>query len=124
MTNKITIERETVQAALRALDYLGDSSDYNVTPFAWQAAEAEQACTALRAALAAQPTEPVAWMKTTPPDHLLAHRRMHGGHSRGVRRPQSLRLDATLRRPTRPCAARAYRRNGCCCYQVRAQDGA
>ena len=59
MTDRITIERGTVQAALRALDYLGDSSDYNVTPFAWQAAEAEQACTALRAALAAQPAEPV-----------------------------------------------------------------
>ena len=59
MTDKITIERETLQAAFDALDYLGDCSDYDVTPRAWQGAKAEQVCTALRAALAAQPAEPV-----------------------------------------------------------------
>ena len=41
-------------------DQLGDCSDYDVTPRAWQGAKAEQVCTSLRAALAAQPAEPVA----------------------------------------------------------------
>ena len=51
----ITIERETLQAALDALDYLGDSSDKDVTRYVWFNAKAEQACTALRTALAQPP---------------------------------------------------------------------
>lgn len=71
MTDKITIERETLQAAFDALDYLGDCSDYDVTPRAWQGAKAEQVCTTLRAALAAQPAEPLPqWqpIETAPSD--------------------------------------------------------
>ena len=47
--------RELLQQALAALDYLGDSSDYDVSPDAWRKAKAEAACTAIRAHLAAQP---------------------------------------------------------------------
>lgn len=56
--DKITIERETLQAALDALDHLGDCSDRDVSPDEWDVAKAEPACDALRAALAAQPVEP------------------------------------------------------------------
>lgn len=51
----------TLQMALDALDNLGSMSDKDVTPYAWRAAKAEAACTALREALAAPQAEPVAW---------------------------------------------------------------
>jgi hypothetical protein len=53
---KIKIERETLQSALDALDHLGDCSDRDVSPEEWNVAQAEQACDAMRRALA-QPAQ-------------------------------------------------------------------
>jgi hypothetical protein len=53
---KIKIERETLQSALDALDHLGDCSDRDVSPEEWNVAKAEQACNAMRRALA-QPAQ-------------------------------------------------------------------
>ena len=59
MTDAVTISRETLQAAIDALECaLSDSRPYIV--------KSREVSTTLRAALAAQPAEPVAWMKTTP----------------------------------------------------------
>jgi hypothetical protein len=55
-TMKITIERDTLQAALDALDHLGNCSDRDVSPEEWNVAKAEQACNAMRRALA-QPAQ-------------------------------------------------------------------
>ena len=54
--------REAAQAALKALDLLGDSPDRYVDPGTWRAVKAEEACTALRAALSAPPpVVPAGW---------------------------------------------------------------
>ena len=47
--------RKAAQAALKALDLMGDSPDRYVDPGTWRAVKAEEACTALRAALSAPP---------------------------------------------------------------------
>ena len=58
--------RKAAQAALKALDFLGDSADCNVNPATWCQAKAEAACTALRTALAAaQPPASVKESLTT-----------------------------------------------------------
>lgn len=55
MTDAVTIERETLQAAIDALECaLSDSRPYIV--------KSREVSTTLRAALAAQPVKPVAWI--------------------------------------------------------------
>jgi hypothetical protein len=57
---QITIERETLQATLRALEqYTTPATDLSGRPC--RKPIDESLCIALRAALAAQPAEPVAW---------------------------------------------------------------
>ena len=58
--------REAAQAALKALDLLGDSPDRYVDPGTWRAVKAEEACTALRAALSAPPPVVPAGMVLVP----------------------------------------------------------
>lgn len=60
--------RTLLQQALAALDNLGSMSDRDVTPYAWHGAKAEQACTALRSALAAPMPEPWMPIETAPKD--------------------------------------------------------
>ena len=57
MTDKITIERETLNAAMMALEYLLEASPVMTTKHR----DAYSTAARLRAALAAQPAEPVAW---------------------------------------------------------------
>jgi len=55
--DKITIERETLNAAMMALEYLLEASPVMTTKHR----DAYSTAARLRAALAAQPAEPVAW---------------------------------------------------------------
>lgn len=77
---------QAAQMALDALDNLGSMSDHDVTPYAWHGAKAEQACTALREALAAPMPEPdnddVLWLWKDG-DHFLAFRHLYPCYSPG-----------------------------------------
>ena len=68
---KITIERETLERALDAVEAaLSDDQPY-IT-------KCKEVCTGLRAALAAQPAEPVAWVEVSGDGQHIGQYGFHG----------------------------------------------